>query len=45
MDKETFVNAMMEEFKTNPDKVTKFAVRALDEMEAYNKGQQERDNT
>ena len=38
-DKEKFVNAMMKEYETNPEKITQFALRALDEMQAYNDGQ------
>ena len=38
MTKETFVNAMMQEHKTNPDRIVQFAMLALDELAAYNKG-------
>ena len=41
VDKETFVNAMMDEFKTNPEKIKAFALRFLDEKAAYNKGQRD----
>ena len=38
MTKEMFVNAMMQEHKTNPDRIVQFVMLALDEMAAYNKG-------
>lgn len=38
MTKETFVNAMMQEHKTNPERIVQFAMLALDELAAYNKG-------
>ena len=41
MDKETFVNALMQEHKTNPERIVKFAMLALDELDAYNKGKRD----
>ena len=40
-DKETFVNALMQEHKTNPEKIVQFAMLALDELAAYNKGKRD----
>ena len=41
MTKETFVNAIMQEHKTNPERIVQFAMLALDEMAAYNKGKKD----
>ena len=38
-DKDAYVSAMMKAYETDPEKIKQFAVNALDQMSAYNRGQ------